>query len=56
MDKLKKLHVVVWHGKQETPVTRARVSCAGAVKSALGVSGCGLEVFVLASCLLIVVR
>jgi hypothetical protein len=51
----KKLRVVVWQGKQEIPVARARVSrtgilnnfttltsrALGAVQSTLGVGGCG---------------
>jgi hypothetical protein len=53
--------MAVWHGKQEIPVERARVSrteersgstsrVVGAVQSALGVSGRGREIFVLATC------
>jgi hypothetical protein len=51
-EKRKKLRAVVWHGKQEMQVARARVSrtgkfkvvltlAFGTVKSTLGVGGCG---------------
>jgi hypothetical protein len=63
-EKHKKLRVAVWHGTQEIPVARSRVSrteksnvftttafrAVGAVQSALGVGGCGCEIFVLATC------
>jgi hypothetical protein len=56
--------VEVWHGKQEMPVARARVSrtgklsgfttstfrAFGAVQSALGVGGCGREIFSSVTC------
>jgi hypothetical protein len=56
--------LAVFHGKQETPVASARVSrteepsgfttptsrAVGAVQNALGVGGCGREIFVLATC------
>jgi hypothetical protein len=56
--------VAVWHGKQKMPVARARVSrtgklsgfttptsrASGTVQSALGVGGCGREIFASATC------
>jgi hypothetical protein len=59
----RKLRVEVWHGKQEMPVVRARVSrgelcgfttptsrALGTVESTLGVGGCDREIFSLATC------
>jgi hypothetical protein len=61
-----KLRVAVYHGKQEIPGARAHLSrtgessssttstsrAVGAVQSALGVGGCGCEMFVLANVLI----
>jgi len=63
-EKRKKLYVVVWHGKQQMQVARARVSrtgklsgftnptsrALGTVQRTLGVGGCGHEIFALATC------
>jgi hypothetical protein len=62
--KHKKLRVVVWHGKQEMPVVRARVSrrgklrgfttptfrALGTVQSTHGLGGCDREFFASATC------
>jgi len=58
------IQVVVWHGKQEMPVARSRVSrtgkisdfttltsrAFGAAQSTLGVGGCGQGIFASATC------
>jgi hypothetical protein len=45
--------VVVWHGKGKTPVKwfyHTNLPSFGAVRSSLGVGGCGREIFASATC------